>query len=154
MNFLLDKATACLQQLEADRLAAVTAIEEKTWELKLIEARLEGFRQAMKLLGVEPSAVLTDPVDNKPRRVKRRNIRELILTELTFSGGAMTTKQIAAAIDYAPALTEKTLRRLASFGQVMCEKHGRWSALITAPPRSNGAAIADGTFSIGKGQDE
>jgi hypothetical protein len=65
----------------------------------------------------------------------------------------MTTKQIAAAIDYAPALTEKTLRRLASFGQVICEKNGRWSALITAPPRSNGAAIAHGTASIGKGQD-
>jgi hypothetical protein len=85
MNFLLDKATGYLQQLETDRLAAATAIEEKTWELKLIEARLEGFRQAMKLLGVEPS-VLTNPADNKPLCVKRRNIRELILTELTFSG--------------------------------------------------------------------
>jgi len=54
MLSLVEKTAAYLQQLEADRLAAIAASEEKAWEAKLIQARLEGFRKAMELLGVDP----------------------------------------------------------------------------------------------------
>jgi hypothetical protein len=147
MEPMLDKAFAYMQQLESDRLAAITASEEKAWEAKIIEARLEGFRQAMELLG-EPTPILTDPGGNKQRRVKRRNIPELILIELSFSGNPMATNQIAGAIDYIPELTEKALKRLESSGQVMREKDGQWSTLMTMPPQSEGVATGNGTFGL------
>jgi hypothetical protein len=134
----VEKTAAYLQKLEADRLAAIAASEEKAWEAQLIQARLEGFRQAMELLGVEPT--LTDPAPVKQRRGKRRNIPKLILTELSFSSNAMTTSQIAGAIDYLPELTEKALRRLESSRQIMREGNGRWSTLIAMPPQSDGSA--------------
>ena len=43
----MEKAAAYLQELEADRLAAIAVSEEKSEEAKLIKARQEGFRQAM-----------------------------------------------------------------------------------------------------------
>jgi hypothetical protein len=150
MLSLVEKTAAYLQKLEADRLAAIAASEEKAWEARLIEARLEGFRQALELLGVEPSP--TDPGRVKQGRGKRRNIPKLILTELSFSSNAMTTSQIASAIDYLPELTEKTLRRLESSGQITREGDGRWSSLITMTPRSEGDATANGKSYIGNGQ--
>ena len=150
MLSLLEKTAAHLQKLEADRLAAIAASEEKAWEAQLIEARLEGFRQAMELLGVEPSP--TDPAPVKQRRGKRRNIGKFILTELSFSSNAMTTSQIAGAIDYLPELTEKALRRLESSGQIVREGDGRWSTLITMPVRSDGAATANGKSYIKNGE--
>jgi DNA-binding LacI/PurR family transcriptional regulator len=151
MALLVEKAAAHIRQLEADRLAAIAASEEKAWEAKLIEARLEGFRQATELLGVEPFSVATDQRPNKRQGGKRRNIPELILTELSFSGAIMTTNQIAEAIDYIPELTEKALKRLESSGQVKREKDGRWSALAM-PPHCDGAATVNGTFSVKNGQ--
>jgi len=153
MLSLVEKAAAHLQQLEPDRLAAIAVSEEKAWEAQLIEARLEGFRQAMELLGVAPSPDVTDQGRNKQRRGKRRNIPKLILTELSFSGDAMTTNQIAGAIDYLPELTEKALRRLESSGQIMREGDGRWSTPIAMPPQGHGPERANGkTFSIRNGQ--
>jgi hypothetical protein len=142
MQSALENTAAYLQKLEADRLAAIAASEEKAWEARLIEARLEGFRQAMELLGVEPSP--TDPGRAKQRRGKRRDIQSLILTELSFSSTAMTTSQIAGAIDYLPVLTEKTLSRLESSGKIMREGNGRWSTLITMIPQSDDAATVNG----------
>jgi hypothetical protein len=150
MLSLVEKTAAYLQQLEADRLAAIAASEEKAWEAQLIGARLEGFRQALELLGVEPS--LTDPGPVKQQRGKRRDIPKLILTELSFSSNAMTTNQIAGAIDYPLGLTEKALRRLESSGQIMREGDGRWCTLITMPPQSEGDATANGKSYIGNGQ--
>jgi hypothetical protein len=150
MLSLVEKTAAYLQQLEADRLAAIAASEEKAWEAKLIQARLEGFRKAMELLGVEPT--LTDPGRVKERLGKRRNIPKLILTELSFSSNAMTTNQIAGAIDYLPELTEKALGRLENSGQIMREGDGRWCTLITMPPQSDGAATANGRSYIRNGQ--
>ena len=95
----VEKALAHLQQLEADRLAAIAASEQKAWEAKLIEARRKGFREAMELLGLEASPAVTEQECPKQRRAKR-DIRRLILTELSFSGRTMTTNQIAAAVDY------------------------------------------------------
>jgi hypothetical protein len=150
MLSLVEKTAAYLQQLEVDRLAAIAASEQKAWEAQLIGARLEGFRQALELLGVEPS--LTDPGRVKQQRGKRRDIPKLILTELSFSSNAMTTNQIAGAIDYPPALTEKALRRLESSGQIMREGDGRWCTLITLPPQSDGVATANGKSYIRNGQ--
>jgi DNA-binding LacI/PurR family transcriptional regulator len=150
MLSLLEKTAAHLQKLEADRLAAITVSEEKAWEAQLIGARLEGFRQAMELLGVEPSP--TDPAPVKQRRGKRRNIGKLILTELSFSSNAMTTSQIAGAIDYLPELTEKTLRRLESSGQIVREGDGRWSTVVTVPFQSDGVLLANGQAYVRNGQ--
>jgi len=136
--------------LEADRLAAIAASEEKALEAKLIEARQEGFRQAMELLGLEASAIATEPEPSKQRRGRRRDIRKLILTELSFSGRPMTTNQVAAAIDYLPERTEHALKRLESSGQLMRDEEGRWSIPITLTPESN-AAAANGKSTIGNG---
>src|SRR5262245_47462470 len=100
---------------------------------------------------VGPSPIPTDPGSNKQRRGKR-NIPKLILTELSFSGNGMTTSQIAAAIDYVPELTARSLKRLESYGKVILEKDGRWSSLMPLPRQSNGAATKDRTFSITNGQ--
>lgn len=138
MQSPIEKTAAYLQQLEADRLAAIAASEEKAGEAQLIQARLEGFRQALELLGVEPA--LTDPGRVEQRRGKRRGIPKLILTELSFSNNAMTTNEIAGAIDYLPELTENALRRLESAGKIMREADGRWSTVITMTPESDGVA--------------
>src|SRR6266478_2157856 len=108
----MEKAAAYLQELEADRLAAIAVSEEKAEEAKLIKARQEGFRQAMEMLGVKSSPGVAEPEHSRPSRRKRRNIPGLILTELSFSGNAMTTNQIVAAIDYLPERTEKALKSL------------------------------------------
>jgi hypothetical protein len=148
----VEKTADYLQKLEADRLAAIAASEEKAREAQLIQARLEGFRQALELLGVE--LTLTDPGCVKERRGKRRNIPKLILTELSFSSNAMTTNQIAGAIDYLPELTEKAVRRLESSGKIMRERDGRWSTLITMTPQSDGDTTAKINSYIGNGQNK
>jgi len=149
----LEKAAAYLQQLEADRMAALAQSEEKAGEAKLIKARQEGFRQAMEILGVKPASILTEPGHDRLNRRKRRNIPGLILTELSFSGSAMTTRQIAAAIDYFPGGTEKALKAMESSGQIIRDRDGRWTMLVTTPPHhdSNGAVTANGKSSITNG---
>jgi len=150
MLSLVEKAVAHLEQLEADRLAAIAASEEKALEAKLIEARQEGFRQAMEVLGVETSPIVTEPERPQQRRGKRRDIRRLILTELSFSGCAMTTNQIAVAIDYFPDRTEHALKRLKSSGQLMLDGEGRWTIPFTLAPGGN-SATADKKSAIGNG---
>jgi hypothetical protein len=138
----VEKAAAYLQKLETDRLAAIAVSEEKAEEAKLIKARQEGFRQAMEMLGVEPSSGVTEPEHSRPSRRKRRNIPGLILTELSFSGNAMTTNQIVAAIDYLPERTEKALKSMESSGQIVRDRNGRWAAVIATAAQPNGHAVA------------
>ena len=138
----MEKAAAYLQELEADRLAAIAVSEEKAEEAKLIKARQEGFRQAMEMLGVEPSPGVTEPEHSRPSRRKRRNIPGLILTELSFSGNAMTTNQIAATIDYLPERTEKALKSMESSGQIVRDRSGRWVSVIAAAAQPNAHAVA------------
>jgi hypothetical protein len=71
----------------------------KAEEAKLIKGRQEGFQEAVNLLGVKisPSEAVLAP--RKLGRGKRRNIRQLIFNELSFSGKALTTDQIAQATD-------------------------------------------------------
>jgi hypothetical protein len=137
----MEKAAAYLQELEAYRLAAIAVSEEKAEEAKLIKARQEGFRQAIEILG-EPSPGVTEPKRSRLGRRKRRNIPGLILTELSFSGNAMTTNQIAATIDYLPERTERALKGMESSGQIVRDRNGRWAAVIAAAAQPNAHAVA------------
>ena len=147
-----EKAVAYLQELEADRLAAIAVSEEKAEEAKLIEARQEGFRRAMEILGVEAFPILTRSGHNKPRR-RKRNISELILNELSFSGRAMTTKEIVRAINYRLDLTERSLNDLDSFDKITREEDGRWAILNTTPTQHeiDGSALTNEKSSIKNG---
>ena len=137
------EATAYLDRLEADRRAAIAISEQKSEEAKLLAARLEGFRAAMEILA---GAV---PDDCKPQsrepggRRQRRNIPELILRELSFSGEAMTTSQIAKAIDYMPERTEATLKRLEMNGELTRSESGRWAAVAPHAAGPNEYAAAE-----------
>ena len=53
MTTPVEKATAYLSKLEADRRAAMAASEEKAAEAKLIEARPQGFQEAMEIFGLQ-----------------------------------------------------------------------------------------------------
>ena len=149
----VEQAAAYLQRLEADRLAAIAASEEKAQEAKLIKARQEGFQEAMKLLGIERSPTTIETKQNETERAKRRNIPELILTELSFSGTAMTTKQIAVAIDYFIDRTEDALRRLENARQVVRDQDGRWTIPVTTVPQYDSGRVlrANGKSSINNG---
>ena len=153
----IEQALAYLDALEADRKAALALSEQKAEEAKLIQARQEGFRAALDILRGETSA--GDSVSGKDREPsagrlgdgerasrpqeprRRRPIPQLILRELSFSGQAMTTNQIAKAIEYFPDRTETALERMESAGRVLRNKEGRWAIVLT---KTNGHAATAG----------
>jgi hypothetical protein len=156
----IEQALAYLDALEADRKAALALSEQKAEEAKLIKARQEGFHAALDILRRETSA--GDAVSGKdrepsagrrcggerasgpqepPRRRGRRPIPQLILRELSFSGQAMRTAQIAKAIEYLPDRTETALERMESAGRVLRNKEGRWEIVL---PITNGHAATAG----------
>ena len=165
MSTSIERVRAYLDTLEADRRAALALSEQKAEEAKLIKARQEGFRAAMEMLGTAISAgdaasdtaasdvaasdvaasgaAASDPNEPGRRRV-RRQIRELILRELSFSGQAMTAAQIAKAIDYLPERTETALQRMEESGQVLRNAGGRWAIGNTAMAQLNGHSAAGG----------
>jgi hypothetical protein len=160
MSTSIERVRAYLDTLEADRRAALALSEQKAEEAKLIKARQEGFRAAMEILGTAISAgdaasdvaasdvaasgaAASDPNEPGRRRV-RRQIRELILRELSFSGQAMTAAQIAKAIDYLPERTEMALQRMEESGQVLRNAGGRWAIGNTAMAQLNGHSAAGG----------
>jgi hypothetical protein len=141
----IEEALAYLDALEGDRKAALALSEEKAEEAKLIKARQEGFRSAMEILGGELSVRHPEahPTVKEPvRRRGRRPIPQLILRELSFSGGAITVTQIAKAIEYNPAGTETALKRMVSAGQVLRNEAGRWVIAREAGANINGQAYA------------
>ena len=126
------QATAYLEKLEADRLAAIELSEQKAEEAELIAAQQKGFRAAMEIFAS------ASPVDNRElqpesgRRRSRRDIKLLILRELSFSGEPMATTQIAKAIGYIPERTETVLKRLEIGGKLRRDQRsGRWALVIT-----------------------
>lgn len=145
MSIPIEKARAYLVTLEADRRAALAQSEQKAEEARLIKARQEGFQAAMEMLGTTISArdAGSDPEEPDRRRV-RRQIRQLILRELSFSGQAMTATQIAKAVDYHPERTETALQRMEGAGQVLRNAGGRWAIGTTAMAQPNGHAATDG----------
>src|ERR1700680_5022732 len=160
MSTSIERVRAYLDTLEADRRSALALSEQKAEEARLIKARQEGFRAAMEMIGTAISAgdaasdtaasdvaasgaAASDPNEPGRRRV-RRQIRELILRELSFSGQAMTAAQIAKAIDYLPERTEMALQRMEESGQVLRNAGGRWAIGNTAMAQPNGHAAAGG----------
>ena len=165
MSTSIERVRAYLDTLEADRRSALALSEQKAEEARLIKARQEGFRAAMEMLGTAISAgdaasdtagsgdaasdvaasgaAASDPNEPGRRRV-RRQIRELILRELSFSGQAMTAAQIAKAIDYLPERTEMALQRMEESGQVLRNAGGRWAIGNTAMAQLNGHSAAGG----------
>jgi hypothetical protein len=151
----MDKALAYLDTLEADRRTALALSEQKAEEARLIKARQEGFKAAMEMLGsadmlgsaISAGDAAPDPTSHpreSGRRRIRRDIRQLILRELSFSGEAMTATQIAKAIDYQFERTEIALQRMEETGQVLRNEGGRWAIGNTALAQFNGHA-ATGT---------
>lgn len=133
MSTPLEKALAHLDALKAEREAALALSELKAEEAKLIKARLEGFKTAIEMLGGKVPAENAEASEPKEpgRRRSRRRIRELISRELSFSGQAMTARQIAKAIDYNLERTETALQRMEEARQVCRNGTGRWAIGIT-----------------------
>ena len=136
----MEKATAYLSKLEADRLAATAMSKEKAREAMLIEAREEGLREAMEIFGANVTAD-DNGVGTDRRREKRRDIRQMILQELSFTGKAMTKEQIAKAINYIPERTEMALKRLEGAGRIMKSRDGSCEVVLITAPRTNGHAV-------------
>jgi hypothetical protein len=140
-----EKANAYLLKLQADRAAALAASEEKLREAMLIKAREDGFREAMEIfqLTVTSNDTEEQPVNDseeepaKTQRARRRDIRQLIIKELSFSGKSMTKHQIAKAINYIPEGTEAALRRLEAAGIVQ-NQDGYWEVVVVPTIQSNG----------------
>jgi DNA-binding LacI/PurR family transcriptional regulator len=137
----IEKATAYLLKLEADRAAAIAASEEKLREAMLIKAREEGFREAMEIFGLTLTPEKAEVETGKVGRGKRRNIREMIIKELSFNSIPKTKHQIAQAIDYLPRETEAVLKRLEIEGIVQ-NRDGHWEAVGIPVVQSNGHAKA------------
>ena len=136
----MERAAGYLLKLQADRRTAIAASEEKAREAMLIKAREEGFREAMEIFSSSVTAKssyngIKEATDEGRRR---RDIRQMIIKELSYSGKIMTTKNIARAIDYIPERTEVALKRLERAGRILQHRDGQWEAVLIAAPRPNG----------------
>jgi hypothetical protein len=140
MSTPAQEAAAYLTRLETDRKAAIALSEAKAEEAKLIKARQEGFEEALEILGLQISAGNTEVESVKSLTPSRRNIRQLIIRELTFSGKAMTKEHIAKSIEYLPTQTERALRRLENSGKVQ-NTDGRWEVVTSTVVQTNGHVI-------------
>ena len=141
----IDKATAHLSKLEADRMAAIELSKEKKLEAMLIKAREEGFREAMEIFNsnvTDKSSYygVKEEIGERQKR-RRRDIRQMIIKELSYSGKVMTTKEIARSIEYIPERTEMALKRLERAGKILQNREGRWEAVLIAGPRPNGHEV-------------
>ena len=142
MSTPIEKATAFLSKLEADRVAAMAVSQEKLREAMLIKARQEGFREAMEIFGLSITPDAEVDMGKFVRR-KRRDIRQMIIKELSFSCKAMTKEQIAKAIDYIAEGTEAALKRLESAGKIVQNRDGHWEAAAITVAQPNGHTHRD-----------
>jgi hypothetical protein len=138
----MEKATAYLCKLKADRVAAMELSKKKELEAMFIKAREEGFREAMEIFGLNRTAAITpndSEVENhKLRKRKRRDIRQMIIQEMSYSAKAMTTWQISKVIDYLQDRTESVLKRLENEGKIAQDRDGHWEIIaITGAPRDS-----------------
>ena len=139
----MERAAAYLLKLQADRTAAIEASEEKAREAMLIKAREEGFREAMEIFGLTIACDDTEEDLTKTHHTRRRDIRQLIIKELSFSGRTMTKHEIAKAIDYIPQGTEAALKRLETVG-VVRNREGHWELVTLSAVRPNGQSHVPG----------
>ena len=130
----MEKATAYLSKLKADRMAAMELIKEKELEAMLIQAREEGFIEAVRMFGLYNTSTIApndiEVENHKLHRRKRRDIRQMIIQELSYSAKAMTTRQIANAIDYLQKGTETVLKRLDNEGKIAQNRDGLWEVVV------------------------
>ena len=146
MSNLMEKAAAYLSKLEADRMAAMALSKQKELEAMLLKAREEGFREAMDIFS---SNVITkssyngikETTDEGPKR-RRRDIRQMIIQELSYSAKAMTTRQIAKAIDYLPDRTEAALKRLQNEGKTVQNRDGLWEVVVISGASPDRLSVA------------
>jgi hypothetical protein len=142
----MEKATAYLSKLQADRISAIELSKEKALEAMIIEAREEGFREAMKIFGLNvtsdsaPSEIEVEA--HQLHRRKRRDIREMIIKELSYSAKAMTTREIAKAIDYLQERTEALLKRLENDGKIVQNRDGLWEVVVIAGASADSLTVA------------
>src|SRR6266851_517926 len=141
MSTPAEKAAAYLARLETDRRAAIAISEAKAEEAKLIKARQKGFEEALEILGLKVIPDNTETKTTKSFTRQRRNIPQLIIRELSFSGTAMAKEQIARSIDYLPWQTERALRRLESSGKIVQNMDGRWEVVASTVAQTNGHAV-------------
>ena len=112
----------------------------------LLKAREEGFREAMDIFS---SNVITKSsyngikktTDEGPKR-RRRDIRQMIIKELSYSAKAMTTRQIAKAIDYLPDRTEAGLKRLQNEGKTVQNRDGLWEVVVISGASPDRLSVA------------
>jgi len=135
MSTPIEKATAYLSKLKADRAAAKAVSKKKALEALAIKAREQGFREEMEIFGVNVASNVTSnnierETDQRHKR-KRRDIRHMILKELSYSGREMTTHQITKAIDYTQERTEAVLKRLENAGKIIQNRDGLWDVVVT-----------------------
>ena len=142
MSNQMEKATAYLSKLKADRMAAMELIKEKELEAMLIQAREEGFIEAVRMFGLYNTSTIApndiEVENHKLHRRKRRDIRQMIIQELSYSAKAMTTRQIAKAIDYLQEGTEMALKRLENEWKIAQSPDGFWEIVVGTgvPPQS------------------
>ena len=102
----------------------------------LLKAREEGFRKAMEIFSSNAITKsnyngIKEETDEGHKR-SRRDIRQMIIKELSYSAKAMTTQQIATAIDYLPDRTETALKRLQSEGKTVQNRDGLWEVVVVS----------------------
>jgi len=132
-----DEARAYLDALQKRCQAALD-------EAARLDAQIEGFRAALKLLGEPerpdgPAQPHTETATRRPgrpvgspNRRPRRSLPQLIERELAFSGVAMSTSQIAKAIDSQLRGTRAALQRLEQRGRVARGERDLWELLPLA----------------------
>jgi hypothetical protein len=141
MPNLSPKVIAYLEKLETERRMALDICNEKAEEAKLIKARQEGFQEALELLGLQTTQAGIMLPNSQASKRARRNIPDLILREMLFSGTAMHKSQIAKAIGYLPTHTERALKRLQNSGRVAQTTDGRWEIIAPVAVRLNGHEV-------------
>jgi hypothetical protein len=123
-------------------MAAIELSKQKELEAMLLKAREEGFRDAIEICGLNSTpAIASNDIEEenyKLHRRKRRDIRQIIIQELSYSAKPMTTRQIANAIDYLQKGTETVLKRLENEGKIAQNPDGLWEVVVItgAPPDS------------------
>ena len=142
----MEKATVYLSKLEADRMAAMELSKEKELEAMLIKAREEGFREAMGIFGLNNTPNIShnhfEAANHKTHRRKRRDIRQMIMQELSYSAKAMTTRQIAKAIDYLADGTETALKWLRDEGKIVQHRDGLWELVVLSGASPDRLSVA------------
>ena len=129
-------------------MAAAELSKAKALETMLIKAREEGFREAMEIFELDiTSSVAPNDIEAaacKPHRRRRRDIRQMIMKELSYSAKAMTIRQIAKAIDYLPDRTEEALKRLQSDGKTVQNRDGLWEIVVLSGASPDGLSVVAG----------